>query len=315
MAFRLYAPGERRGNSSYYAKVSVNGLTREVCTHTTDRAEATEYAEAVELDLYHRTVVGSNARKTVSDAIDDYVGWRRPRLNDQCFLERLKYFFGETPVWTVDQKRMDRACLELYPNRATSTWARQVFTPMSAALNHAGVPIRFRKPPQPRHTNRFVSVGVAETLIAECDDQDLKALLIFLFFTGARLSEALSLKPDQVDFENRRARLSMTKQGKVAWRPLHDRVLWALADLPAREDRVFRWATTRGPDKALRRLRMKTGIYFTFHMARHSFATWLTDDGASLKDVMDAGGWKSVKSVIRYVGSNEERVRNAISRL
>ena len=50
-------------------------------------------------------------------------------------------------------------------------------------------------------------------------------------------------------------------------------------------------------------------------MARYSFATWLGDEGANLKDIMEAGGWSSAKGAIRYIGSNEDRIRHAINRL
>ena len=61
------------------------------------------------------------------------------------------------------------------------------------------------------------------------------------------IGEALSLTPDRVDLQRRRLCFNLSKTDEDHWRPMHDRVFVALANLPRRDDRVFRWRTTSGP--------------------------------------------------------------------
>lgn len=255
------------------------------------------------------------SQKTLASAINSYIAWRRPSHNDLRYLVKLKVWFGATTLGEIGQEAIDRAAHALYPGCSNSTLSRQVYVPVSTVMRHAGMNVPFRRPPQPRPQNRSIGRDEAEDLIAATYDPDLRALLIFLFFSGARLAEAIGLTPDRLDFERHRVRLHLGKRNIDVWRPLHRRASEALRQLPKRSDRVFRWNTTRGAHLALRRMRKKTGHHFTFHMARHSYATWLADEGVSLRDIMDAGGWASPKSAIIYIGSDETRVRRAINRL
>ena len=154
----------------------------------------------------------------------------------------------------------------------------------------------------------------AEILIATAEPQ-LAALLTVLFFTGCRISEAVRLTWDRVDLNGRRLCFDVTKTDEDSWRPMHDRVFEAIANLPREYDRIFRWETRAGPSKAIARLCAATRIRFHPHMARHSFATWLADEGVNLRDIMDAGGWKDYQSVLRYTARDVERVRKQIAKL
>jgi integrase len=97
--------------------------------------------------------------------------------------------------------------------------------------------------------------------------------------------------------------------------PLNLAVLDKLRDEAPQIGRVFPWGSKRAFYRALKPLRQKTGIFFTPHMARHSFATWLHSEGASTKEIMEAGGWRDHKSVMRYTSVDERRVRATINRI
>jgi integrase len=82
--------------------------------------------------------------------------------------------------------------------------------------------------------------------------------------------------------------------------PLHLAVLNMLRDEPAGVGRVFPWPNVTALYRELRPLCQAAGVAFTPHCARHSFATWLGADGASTKEIMDAGAWRDYRSVLRY---------------
>ena len=249
---------------------------------------------------------------TLSQAIDSYIIWRQPKGNDLAYLHRLQHLLGAKSILDIGQAEIDEAARTLYPKNRRSSWNRQVYVPMSAVLHYVGVPVPFRKPPNDLRKRRPVSRQYAEEFLSDVRDQDLKALLTLLFFSGARLGEAATLKPSSVDLVRRRILFRLGKRSVYSWRHLHDRAWSELCKLPFRTNRVFRWRTIAGAHQALERHCSKHGVKFTFHQTRHSFATWLADGGAGMKEIMEAGGWTSVRSAIIYVEPSEKRMRRAI---
>ncbi|UCF70255.1 MAG: site-specific integrase, partial [candidate division WOR-3 bacterium] len=49
-----------------------------------------------------------------------------------------------------------------------------------------------------------------------------------------------------------------------------------------------------------------------FHDLRHTFGTWLVNQGADIKTIQELMGHKSLKSTERYLHPNEERKRKVI---
>jgi hypothetical protein len=62
------------------------------------------------------------------------------------FLPPLIKHFQETPLSAIDQRAIDQAAIELYANASPATRNRQVHTPVSAILRHAGVAMVLRRP-------------------------------------------------------------------------------------------------------------------------------------------------------------------------
>ena len=313
--FKLYPPGSRKGNKVYYAILYVGGRQREVSTKTRDPKRARQFAREAEDRFYERDVLRSGKTKTAAAAVNDYIAWRRPSKNDEKYLLRLRTWFARKPIADIGQDAIDKAAQALYPGCTAETWNRQVYTPMSYVMKHAGVEKRIRRPKQKKPRHRALTRAQAEILLANASDADLYALLTVLFFAGRRISEAINLDPEYLDLPNARACFAVSKVDEDQWQPLHPRVVAALANLEKRKGRVFRWKTRFGPRKAIAALCKKTGIHFTPHVGRHSFATWLDADGATMRDLMDAGSWKDYKSVLRYIAKDKDHVRQMIGKL
>ncbi len=82
----------------------------------------------------------------------------------------------------------------------------------------------------------------------------LRPLLTFLVGTGARLSEAIELDWCDTDLIGARAIFWRTKGGKRRKAHLPPVVVAALANLPHREGRIFRWITRNKADGTVRRI-------------------------------------------------------------
>lgn len=312
MSIRLYAPGTRKGNKFWVARISAAGVKRrEISTGEGDEGRARKVAGGVERELSE----SRGPTKSIGALIDAYISARRPAKVDEGYLLKLKAHFGKRN--RLAQVDAEEACRMLYPKRSAATWNRQVFSPLLAVFNHYDVPIKLKRPRVKPAQHRAVSREIRDTLINSAADPDLRCLLTIMFYTGARISEAVSLTWDRIDLHARKLKLAVTKTGEHGWRAMPEKLFLELANRPleTRIGRVTRWTTRAGPKKALAQLRKTTGIFFTPHMARHTFATLLVDGGASLVDVKDGGGWKSLRSVERYVADNVERVRKVVEKL
>jgi len=99
----------------------------------------------------------------------------------------------------------------------------------------------------------------------------------------------LRLTWQDVDLNGAKVRHHISKTDEWLVVPLHSMVLDMLrADAGDHVGRVFPWRDRAGLYYWLRPLCRRVGVVVTPHMARHSFATWLVDDGASTKVVMEA---------------------------
>jgi len=315
MSFKLHKPGTRHGNKVYYATISVKGRRSEISTGTTDPRLARRFAEQREREWYEHYVLGGS-EETVSSVIANYIAFRRPSLRDERLLLKIRGMIGQRPVAGLRQADFDECAQALYPGLSNATWNKYVYTPLQAALRHSGVNVPIKRPRLKKPRHQSLTAKQRDILIENADDADLKALLTLLFYSGPRISEAIGLTRERTDLQKGIACFELTKTNDQHWRPLHEKVVVALASLPERDDgKWFRWKTRWGPRKLIKELSEKTGVYFHPHIGRHTFADLVMEKGASLRDLMDAGGWKDPKSAMRYTTKRVERVRKVVNKL
>ena len=185
--------------------------------------------------------------------------------------------------------------------------------------------------PTPEEVGRFIRGAEGEK-----EEALLKALVLFLYGTGLRISEALSLKISNLLWEGDRP---------VALRVLGKRDKERLVPLsPVAEEALRAWLPLRGkvqgpvfallhdyprakrgkaPSAAyvearFRAMALRVGLdpkRFTPHKLRHAYATALVEAGVDLAAVKDLLGHETLATTGIYVHASRERLRRAVASL
>ena len=182
-----------------------------------------------------------------------------------------------------------------------------------------------KRPKQTAGRIRWLQPDEAGRLI-EASSDHLRPLMTFLFYTGARVSEAIYLSWANVDLGRTHVQFLDTKNGDPRGVPLHSRVVADLANLPHRDGAVFRRPDGQpfsakddsgGQIKtAFRGACRRAGISnFRPHDCRHTWATWHYRENRDLIQLMELGGWKSERMVLRYAHVNKSNLAASIEAL
>ena len=166
---------------------------------------------------------------------------------------------------------------------------------------------------EPRGRTRFLSDDEREALLDACAKSEwapLHALVLLAITTGARKGELIGLRWADVDLKAGRALLRETKNGEQRTLPIAGRALEALRELKlqnsARSEYVFPQPSgLPGPyvyfDAHWYAALESAGISDChFHDLRHTTASMLAAQGASLLEIADVLGHKTLAMVKRY---------------
>lgn len=312
MPYKLVEP--KAGRSPFWrVRGTEHGIRIDRSTQTATKSDATKFLAKWKADA-QRDALSARSTKPLT-----FVGAARAYLDsggEAQFLRPIVAHFGEKPVAEIDQAAIDAAAVSLYPDAGAPTRNRALYTPISAVLRHNGVSIAIRRPkgalapPRPhwlRPEPAFALLAAAEEV-----DQRFGALLAFLLYTGARLSDGLRLEWPDVDFARAVALLRDTKNGTSITVHLPPEVVAALAKLP-RGRRVFGMTKCGRLYSMLAEAEVRAGISLptrsAFHVLRHSHATWRRlYTGADTTALTATGLWKSrnAAAVYEHVDVSEE---------
>jgi integrase len=323
MSLKLY---RKRGSPNWYVRGTVRGIVVDESSRIAERSLAETILAQRQWECEQSSVFGRKATATFLEAAVAYMeagGERR-------FLDPLIKHFATTPLGNIDQTAIDRAAKLLYPTATAGTSNRQVYTPVSAILKFAAKRgmCDFRqveRPRQPKGRVRWLTPAEADRLIDACSPH-IKPLIIFLFYTGCRLSEGLYLDWAQVHLSRGEVQFLRTKNGEARGVPLHPRVIAALQALPRRVGAVFRrpdgeqYMPKRDGGGQIKTAfngacRRASISDFSPHDCRHTWATWHYAANRDLVSLMHLGGWQSEKMVLRYAHVNVAHLSQSIAAL
>lgn len=161
----------------------------------------------------------------------------------------------------------------------------------------------------------FLDPGELEKFLASTEDLRDRAILETLFSTGLRVSELISLKRNEIDF-NRGEFTVRGKGSKLRVVFLSDTAIKAIeAYLEKREDiepELFP-ITVRSVQRIVKKAAIKAGIVGKSvhpHTLRHNFATDLLRNGADIRSVQAMLGHSSITTTQIYTHVTDKQLRD-----
>jgi integrase len=167
---------------------------------------------------------------------------------------------------------------------------------------------------EPGGRTRFLNLDEIDHLLAACEPIPyLKAFATVALNTGMRRNEILSLTRKSIDWQNRTAALTETKNGEARHVYLNDAALEALKALPPRIDgRLF----PLGPNQisvAFMRAVRRAGIEdFRLHDCRHTFASYQAMAGIQARGLQTLLGHRDGRMTARYSHLSDAYLKAAV---
>ena len=177
---------------------------------------------------------------------------------------------------------------------------------------------------EPRGRVRFLSDAERKSLLEACQESSnplLYPLVVTALSTGARQGELLGIRWKDVDFHMGLIRLENTKNNERRAVPLTSHALELLKEMASVRridtDSVFPFKGgrhgLRSPwAKALKAAEIED---FHFHDLRHTAASYLAMNGATLAEIAEVLGHKTLQMVKRYAHLTEQHTSRVVERM
>lgn len=333
-----------KGKTRYRAQITLKGHPRVTETFPT-RREAERWAErTTEAMRQRRFKPGSEAeRHTIGDLVERYVRDKLPGLSTS---ENT----GRTLDWWQDQLGKDTRLSQITPaaiaqarDRLASggslsgrvpspSTVKRYLTVLASAMSTATKEwfwlednpcAKVVRPSDTRGRVRCLDEGERRRLLDACREvaaPQLYPLVVTALCTGARRGELMRLAWRDVDLDRGLAVLHQTKNGErrgLAITGLARQVLTEWRE-ETKQDHVFssRDGSTTFPKYAWTKALAGAGIEdFRFHDLRHTFASYLAMSGATLAELAEAMGHKTLAMVKRYAHLTEGHTANVVARM
>ena len=286
-------------------------------------------------------------KHTISDLVDRYISEEIQKLSESDRLARaaqLKWW--ESQIGNKSLNKVSTALIiecrnilksEASPRKKLRSGAtvNRYLAAMSAAF---GVAVsewqwvkenpfaRVRRERESSGRTRFLSADERDALLSACKESTSKNLYLITLLalsTGMRQAEILTLQWDHINFDRNTITLFKTKNKEIRVVPLVGLAKTQLQEhgkvRSLKNPFVFagrNHSSAKFPRKAWSTVLKKTKIEnFTFHDCRHSAASELAMNGASLHEIAAVLGHKTLAMVQRYAHLSEQHTMSVVERM
>lgn len=337
----------REGKTVYRVRVRLKGYPIQTATfeRKTDAKRWAQQTESAILEGRHFNAVEAK-RHTLGELIDRYIRDVLPhKKGKRDTLRYLRWWQSEIGDLLLADIRPAQIgeCRDKFASAITVRGRKRSNATVircMAALSHAltvavkewgwidnNPMLRVTKPKEPRGRVRFLSDDERGRLLDACKQSDnpfLYPAVVLSLSTGARQQEIMKLRWRDVDLQRGMITLHDTKNGDRRGLPLVGYSLSLVKELGKvrRLDtdllfpshvKPYQPVDLRFPwKKALK----EAGIHdFRWHDLRHSAASYLAMNGASIAEIADILGHRTLQMVKRYTHLSEQHTAGVLSRM
>ena len=338
------------GKIKYRALVRLKGHKPKTATFL-KRADAVTWSQETETKIrqarYFPDRLIESEKYTLGDLLDRYKSEVLPRKRDKKQTGLIEWWRNELGDYKLKDltssliaELRDRLIKEISDrtgrHRTPATVNRYL-----ALLSHACTiaikewqwmavnPVaQISKPREAQGRTRFLSDDERERLLVTCRSSEsihLFPIVTLALSTGMRRGEILGLSWENIDLQNRRITLLRTKNGERRVVPLVGKAYELIKNLylklePEGHDLVFPSPNTPKQPISMRTawettVRKAEIENFRFHDLRHSTASYLAMNGASLLEIADILGHKTLQMVKRYSHLSEDHKADVLERM
>lgn len=247
---------------------------------------------------------------------------------DKMHLAWLDQYLRGKMLYEIDQWLIEQIAKEKEQLNVKPATVNRVLEMIRAILNKAHkdwewldtVPvIRMRKVENKRV--RWLTSSQAKRLLTELPEH-LQKMAAFTLATGLRESNVTKLKWQNIDLKRNHALVHPedSKSSKAIPVPLNKTALDILSQCKGHhKEYVFTYMgrpVSRCNNHAWRKALKRAGIEnFRWHDLRHTWASWHVQNGTSLQELQQLGGWSSFEMVLRYAHLSSDHLKLAASRI
>ena len=316
------------------------GRRHKTSTRSRRKAEALKFLQRFKAGRQERRA-GSRYR-SVSQFLEEYLEYSRtyhaPATQSLASLAFRQFIrvVGDLPIQKISTRQID-TFLSVRPSEASVWTARKYYGVLASAFEIAvrwkyiaSNPFReIGKPKAKEALPAHFSKAEFTRFITDVTDLDDRDLYVCAILTGLRLSElaclewssdidfvrTLVLAQNKVNFSTKTRRNRAIPMNEQLWRLLASRKEKAVCDLVFHREgrRLSKDAISKTFKRYIRELGFDDRLHF--HSLRHTFATWLVQEGVSLYEVQKLLGHSSVTvtQVYAHLGSSE--LQSAVDRI
>jgi hypothetical protein len=310
----------REGVAYVHGTIAAKRIRKSLGTRDPKIAAARKAEE--EARLQRAAIYGVEHEATFAEACLQYLEHQAPRMH---YLTPIIKELGNTKLAGIKPGQVRALAKKLYPRAKPQTWNRQVVVPVSAVMNHAHdlgmcAPMRIKRfTPQDEKIKRAIDRAWIDQFRAHATTPYLAAYALFLHTTAARSTEAIMLRPEDLDLDRRYGvSREKTKTGgrREFW--LTEEVAEELKRLTPKqirwgqykgEWRIFGWADCKGPIEPWKETCRRAGLEYVtpYEAGRHSFATeGVTRQERNPVMVAKLGNWKDTRTLLKNYAHPEK---------
>ena len=329
------------GTVTYRVRVRRKGYPQQVASFT-KLSEAKRWGQMMEGSIIQRRhfPTPEAKRHTVSDLLTRYRNDVLPHKRASTVYNQVYHLrWWEAQLGHYALSAITPALIVEYRDKLARTRENSTVRRYLAVLSHAFTVAvqewewanenpfhKVSKPKEPRGRVRFLSEDERQRLLDSCQiswNSALYTIVVLALSTGARRGELLSLHWSDVDLRRGMLTFRKTKNGETRAVPLTGYAL----DVLTQHAKIRRLDTTlvfperTGTRPMSIREAWKFAVQraaitnFRFHDLRHSAASYLAMGGASLAEIAEVLGHKTLQMTKRYTHLTESHTRGVVERM